>query len=318
MSFVAIKGGGVAGQVLQRELTLKGISSRLEDRCSFPRDKVCGGVLQWDSWEYLNSIFTIRVPVRKIWALSHFWGKKKISSIRLSREMVYVPRLILDDVLNSQNQPVIPGGHEKVILVTASGAEDSTGEWIGFHTQHQPVDEMQMYYGRNVYLGITPTLQGPSHVALIVRKSFFKNLNDLKEKIRRETDLHLEMPLKGTTRIRYGYSSLDLAVGDAKLTTHPFLGLGMKHAILSARLLAGMIAENREMDYDKAHRKLFKKFHCSSLGMHRFTAGPLRFFCPPLLKSTLFFRSAYEWLHGQRKQVTAKPPLPITTQATSS
>jgi flavin-dependent dehydrogenase len=298
MSFVAIKGGGIAGQVLQRELTLKGISSRLEERCLFPRDKVCGGVLQWDSWEYLNSIFTIRVPVRKIRVLSHFWGKKKISSLRLSREMVYVPRLVLDDVLNSQNQPVVPGGHEKVIEITASGAEDFAGEWIGFQTQHRPVDEMQMYYGQDAYLGVTPTLEETSHAALIVRKSSFKSLDDLKEKVCRETGIRLEMPLKGTARIRYGYSSVDLAVGDAKLTTHPFLGLGMKHAILSARLLATMIAENQEIDYDKIHRKIFKKFHGASLAIHRLTASPFRLLCLPFLKSTALVRSAYEWLHS--------------------
>ncbi len=298
MSFVAIKGGGVAGQVLQRELTLRGIPSRLEDRSPFPRDKVCGGVLQWDSWEYLNSIFTIRVPVRKVRTLSHFWGKKKISSVRLSREMVYAPRSVLDDALNAQDRPAIPGGREKVIPVAASGAEDPAGEWIGFHTRHRPVEEMRMYYGRNVHLGVTPTLEETSHVAFIARKGVFKNSDDLRETVRAETGLHLDMPLKGTARIRYGYSSLDLAVGDAKLTTHPFLGLGMKHAILSARLLAGMIAEGREADYDRAHRKLFRKFHWSSLGVHRLTAWPLRFLGPPLLGSTRLLRSVYEGLHG--------------------
>ena len=114
MRGVVIRGGGIAGQVLRRELALKGIFCRLEDRAIFPRDKVCGGVLQYDSWEYLNSIFTLRTPVRKIHTLVHFLGWRKISSMRLRQEMVYAPRLVLDEDLNSQNQTRFPDKKEKM------------------------------------------------------------------------------------------------------------------------------------------------------------------------------------------------------------
>ena len=61
---IEIEGAGIAGQVLNRELFSRGIASRLADRTTFPREKVCGGVLQWDSWQYLKSTFQISAPVR--------------------------------------------------------------------------------------------------------------------------------------------------------------------------------------------------------------------------------------------------------------
>jgi flavin-dependent dehydrogenase len=86
--FVRILGGGIAGQVLQKELQLRGIPSHLEDRSPFPRDKVCGGVLQPDSWKYLSSVFKIDTPVRKIKVLSQYYRNKRISTLRLADEMV--------------------------------------------------------------------------------------------------------------------------------------------------------------------------------------------------------------------------------------
>ncbi len=310
--FVLIKGGGIGGQVFQRELCLKGICSRLDDRSPFPRDKVCGGILQADSWEYLNSAFKIECPVRKINALTQFWGKKKVSTTRFKNEMVYVSRLDLDNALHLQNRSQTPAAGQKIIEVRATGAEDSAGEWIGFKAQYEPVDDVELYYGRHIYLGITPTLGKVSHVAFIVKRNLFKSPEDLIKKIFSEFGLRLEIPLKGTGRIRYGYSSLPLAIGDAKLATHPFLGLGMKHAILSARLLAQMIAENRQSEYNSVHRKIFKKIQGCSAALHGINSSPFRFLLRPLLAPPIFKR-VYEWLEcpkrlkcGTIKSCTAK------------
>ena len=294
--FVIIKGGGIAGQVLQKELHLKEISSRLDDRSSFPRDKVCGGILQADSWEYLNSIFAIDLPVRKTKGLSQFWGKKKVSTTQFLNEMVFTPRLELDNALCLQNQSSFPAAGQKIIEVIATGAEEPTGEWVGFQTQHEPIDDVRLYYGRDIYLGIAPTLGKTSHVAFIVKRRLFKNLEDLNEKIIREFGLRLKMALKGTGRIRYGYSSLAMAIGDAKLATHPFLGLGMKHAILSARLMAQLIAENRQNEYDRIHRMIFKKYQMSSAALHMINTSLLRFVWRPLLAPQTF-NHTYKWLH---------------------
>ncbi|GEM_PF-1923830 len=298
--FVIIKGSGIAGQVLQKELYLKGILSRLDDRSSFPRDKVCGGVLQADSWEYLNSVFKIECPSRKIDALTQFWGKKKVSTTRFRNAMVYVSRLELDNSLHLQNPSQSPVAGQEIIEVKATGAEDPMGEWIGFQTQYEPVDDVELYYGRNIYLGITPTLGRTSHVAFIVKRDYFKSPEDLNRRICSEFGLRFEMPLKGTGRIRYGYASLPMAIGDAKLSTHPFFGFGMKHAILSARLMAQMIAENRQSDYDRAHRKIFKKLQGSSAFVFRLNASLFRFLWR-LLLAPIIFERIYEWLHNISK-----------------
>lgn len=294
--FVRIQGGGIAGQVLQRELHLRDIRSRLEDHSPFPRDKVCGGILQADSWDYLNSIFKMECAVRKISCLTQFWGKKKVAAIRLKKEMVYVSRFQLDHALYLQNLSQTPAAGQEIIEVHATGAQDSNGEWIGFQTQHEPSEEVKLYYGRHIYLGITPTLEKKSHVAFIVRRGFFKNLEDLSDKVFSELGLRLKLPLKGTGRIRYGYSCLPLAVGDAKLTTHPFLGLGMKHAILSARLMAEIISQNRHKEYDGIHRKSFKKMQEVSAALHSLNSSPLRRLLRPLL-TPLIFNRVYQWLH---------------------
>ena len=104
MNSVIIEGAGLAGQVLRRELTLKGIPSRLVDIEAFPREKVCGGALQGDSWQYLNSIFKIQAKAKILPAINHFWKGKKISRINLEVPMVYVSRFVLDDILNNQQQ----------------------------------------------------------------------------------------------------------------------------------------------------------------------------------------------------------------------
>jgi flavin-dependent dehydrogenase len=295
--FVVIKGGGIAGQVLRKELSLRGIPATLEDRSRFPRDKVCGGILQADSWEYLNSVFSLRLPARKSACLSTFVGKKKISTVRLEKEMVFVPRLDLDDALHSQNAQAraLPG--QSVLEVAASGAEHPQGEWIGFQTQHDPVENVQMHYGRDLCVGLAPTLEPAAHAAFIVKRRAFKDPEDLKRKIERELGLRFKRPLKGTGRIHYGYSPRAFAVGDAKLSTHPFLGLGMKHAILSARLMARLIAAGKEREYDAAHRNMFRRFHWGSTLLHLLNAPPLRFMRAPLASPPVF-RRAYAWLHG--------------------
>ena len=107
--------------------------------------------------------------------------------MRLSREMVFVPRLVLDEALHLENRLILANNPDKVVVVNASGAENPAGEWIGFHTEHAPVEEMKLYYGRHFFLGITPTLGTSAHAAFIVKRDFFKNPDDLKQKIRRET-----------------------------------------------------------------------------------------------------------------------------------
>lgn len=297
MRSVLIEGAGLAGQVLHRELTLKGIPSRLTDRAAFPRDKVCGGILQADSWDYLNSVFDLPNRFRRIGAISHFWHGKKLSRVILKEPMFFISRFVLDDALNRQQKtPVIEPDH--CFRVKASGARHPKGEWIGFQGETEPVEEIQMHYGRGIYLGISPMTEGKSHVAMIVKKRLFKNQERLRDFIKKELGLKFSLPLKGTGAIHYHASSSEgLAVGDAKLVTHPFLGLGMKHAILSARLLAKLISEGREDQYPALHKSIFRKYRWASWISGKLYDSPFRSALKPLLQNSALFLSAYHALH---------------------
>lgn len=287
----------MAGQVLHRELYLKGIPSRLTDKTAFPRDKVCGGALQWDSWEYLNSIFDIKEKAQTLRTINHFWRGKRISRVHLNMPMVYVSRYVLDDALNRQQEGMQAGSQES-IRVLAGGVSHPKGNWLGFQGPAEPVDELEMHYGRGIYLGISPTGGEKSHAAFIMKKSLFKNTESVRSYIKKELKLNIEGPLKGTKAIDYRASfSRELAVGDAKLTTHSFLGLGMKHAILSARLMARLIASDRVKDYSALHRCLFRKYRIASWLAGTIYDSPLRLALRPVLGNPALFLSAYRWLH---------------------
>jgi len=297
MTVVLIEGGGLAGQVLNRELYLKGVPSRLVDKAVFPREKVCGGALQWDSWQYLNSIFNIQEKVKTIHAIDHFWRGQRISRVRLKSPMVYISRYALDNALHHQQQSIEFGSKES-IRVIAAGVRNEKGDWLGFQGSIDAVEELQMHYGRGIYLGIAPTLEDQSHMSFIVKKSLFENIEGLKDYIKKELGLDIQGPLKGTKGIHYHESSFEgLAIGDAKLTTHPFLGLGMKHAILSARLMAQLIVSHRVEDYSKVHRRLFRKYRWASLMTGRIYDSPFRFFLRSILENPPLFLNIHHWLH---------------------
>ena len=302
MLSVSIAGAGIAGQVLHRELTLGGIPSRLVDTEAFPREKVCGGALQGDSWEYLNSIFKISTKAKTLSSINHFWKGKRISRIRLEVPMVYVSRFVLDDVFYSQQKPLEVDPKESIhVIATGVQRQRTKGEWAGFQSPIEPVEELEMHYGKGIYLGITPTFENQSHAAFLVKKSLFRSLDELRLLIKKELGLTVRGPLKGTRIIDYeAPSSEELAIGDAKLVTHPFLGLGMKHAILSARLMAKLISEDRVKDYSSVHRRLFRKYRLASLMAGKIYESPLHFMARPLLSNPGIFQSAYRWLHHSR------------------
>lgn len=290
-----ILGGGIAGQVLHHELFLRGVGSVVEDIRSFPRPKVCGGVLQGDSWEYLRSAFSLRVEAKKIFTLTHFWGKKRLAEMRLRHPMMYVPRWTLDAELNAGRENAeVP----EAVSIDATGAPPG-GDWIGFESSAAAVSGLEMHYGRGMYLGITPTGEGDAHAACLVLKNRIGSPERLRGRIADEFGVELLGPLKGTGRIDYrGGVSAALAVGDAKMTTHPILGLGMKHAIESSKLLAALIQEGRLGDYPKAHARLFKRFRFASRFIDAIYDTPLRCLLRPFFRYPALFFGVYDWLHG--------------------
>ena len=295
---VEIEGAGIAGQVLHRELYRRGIPSRLTDRTSFPREKVCGGVLQWDSWQYLTSAFRIPEPVKQIHTISHFFRRKLLSLNELKKPMVYVSRWELDEKLYSQQRGVAADGGS-VLRVNAKGVSSAAaGEWIGFQGVCEPVEELQMHYGRGICAGVSPTLGPKAHLAFIVKRGLFRDIEGLKKYLWRELGLTFEGSLKGTGRIHYGYSPESLAVGDAKMATFPFRGLGMKHAILSAQLLAEKIAAGDAHAYATAHRRHFRRWHFFSAMGGILYDSPFQGLLKPLLRNRGVFFRLYNWLHA--------------------
>ena len=302
MPEVIIRGAGIAGQVLHRELERSGIRSTLLDLHRFPRDKVCGGLLQNDSWEYLNTVFKLPEP-RWVCRMSHFWRAKKISSYEPRKPMVFLPRIALDSALDHENRSQLENGPPSggCITVLASGIPRNSGQWIGFQGEVETEassDDLQMHYGRGIYLGVIPWGPGRGHAAFIVKKNFFKGLPDLKAKVRSELGIRFLGELKGTGLINYNSFSHEMAVGDAKMTTHPFLGFGMKHAILSARLCAEHIRTGRFADYPKAHARMFRKHQFASRLGGRLFDSPFQSLLRPVFQWPFLFRHAYQWLHG--------------------
>jgi len=304
---VLIEGAGIAGQTLRAELERLGIPVAISDSRTFPRDKVCGGVLQPDSWRYLRDTFGIDCPHAKLDSISHFWRGRRLSCHRLGEPLVFAARLELDHEL--WRRPASPTAAEakknpEALRIIASGARSGTeGAWIGFQADAPPVDGLQMHYGRGIYAGICRTPSGIAHAAFLVRRALYKNPEQMRALVLSELGIRLEGALKGTSRIRYGTSGVGLAVGDAKLTTHPFLGLGMKHAILSARLLARLIAEGREGEYDARHREAFRRMRWASRAGEAIFDTPFKALAWPFLFAGPVFRSAYAWIHkgGEEK-----------------
>lgn len=306
MTRVLIEGAGIAGQVLRRELGRRGIPSKLVDRSPFPRDKVCGGVLQPDSWAYLKSLFCVTSPHVLIPAIVHYWRAKRISRAVFQEPLVYVSRFRLDGELYGQREADAEGG-EDWLKINASGIAGHRaaprGEplWLGFHGRTRAVQDLEMRYGRGIYLGSCPDGTGEAHSGFIIRRELFRPGEALAAFVEKELGVHFLGQLKGAGPIRYGASNTPLAVGDAKLTLHPFLGLGMKHAIESARLLADCIENGRITEYDLLHRRRFARMAFASRLAAALYDSPVRILLLPFLEFPPLFLASYRWVHDTRE-----------------
>lgn len=152
-----------------------------------------------------------------------------------------------------------------------------------------------MHYGNGAYLGVVSRGDRPGHGAFLVHRRFFAGLEALKRKFSSEFGVELAGEPKGSAAIDYSHYSPGLAVGDAKMATHPFLGFGMKHAILSARLLAELIARGSEASYPGLHAGLFRRIRLASLFGGRLYDSPFRRL---LQLPTAFSGICYRWIHG--------------------
>lgn len=275
-----IRGSGLAGLVLARELGERGFCFNLTDTAIFPREKVCGGILQANSWDYLRTAFGLRAELAKpVQTLTHYWKGKLLTKMKIDPPMVFVRRFDLDQALRSfvlnrysASMAEVDGSATEVDAAGASGE----GGWLGFQASAPPVSELEMHYAEGIYAGLSPFDSARSHAALLVRKDTLDSPKALAQKVSRELGIRIEPPFKGTRLIRYGYSGKSLAVGDAMLTTHPFLGMGMRHAIESARLFAELAGRNQIPYYSEEHHRLFSKADRISRRLERLYDSPLR------------------------------------------
>lgn len=310
MREIVIVGAGISGQVLHRELSRRGIASTLTDHHAFPREKVCGGVLQWDSWRYLSALFTLP-EASPLYRASHHWGKRKISDFVLDRPMMFVPRFNLDAALDRQNASVHRGLEGRTrpldtLTIWSFGAKKPGGSWIGFHGRAEdcgPSQDLRMYYGKGIYLGTVPLDARSRHAAFVVKRGFFRGIPDLKERVEKETGVRLVGELRGTAAIDYGAVSGALAIGDAKMPTHPFLGLGMKYAIRSARLMADHIERGNVEDYEKNHARVFRRYRWANRAAGAVFDSPFRALLRPFFGSRALFDLSYRWLHDAPRAV---------------
>ena len=81
------------------------------------------------------------------------------------------------------------------------------------------------------------------------------------------------------------------------MSLHPFLGLGMKHAILSAKLLAESIASGQAEHYPRLHRKRFRKYFLTSFVLGGLLDSPAQEMLLPILQNPSAFMKFYGWLH---------------------
>jgi flavin-dependent dehydrogenase len=301
--FYRILGGGVAGQVLYRELRDLEVACDLVERAAFPRAKVCGGVLQADTWEYLRERFDLSAQPITFSSMSQYWKRKRIAKLHLKTPMVYVPRIDLDAWLNDKNRndfcPVAPAENSEVITIPANGPKKNDGEWVGFHSEcdSDSKDTFEMRYGNGVYMGVSPMENDRCHVAFIVRRARFRNPDQIRDLILEEFGVELLGGLKGTARIHYGYQDERCAVGDAMMTTHPFLGFGMKHAVLSARLLAQCISKERMGDYPRLHREAFRTSHLVSRACEKILNTQNSMILKSVISNPWLINQMHRWTH---------------------
>jgi flavin-dependent dehydrogenase len=290
---IAIAGAGLSGRVLHHELKKRGVSSQIADRVDFPRQKVCGGVLQADSWEYLNKEFKLSIPHHCIESVSFYWKGKKYGTFFPEKPMVQISRFFLDEALVCENSQRVDGSAN--LEVDATGAH-TEGGWLGFQSEGPPVDELEMHLSADLYLGLAPSAKGAvSHAAFLVRKTAFKSPEQTRELVQKKLGVRLAGPMKGAGCLQYPSISEKLSVGDAKFLSHPILGFGMTHAIDSSRLLARLIAENRAHEYAREHADKFK----AAYEINRVIAALFQSRSMALFSHLLRSRSFIQFLYGR-------------------
>jgi len=100
---VIIIGGGPSGALCGIELQKKGIKTCIIDQSSFPRDKVCGGLLTQKSVDliekYLADLNPSEYIIDKTKVINFFYENQKITSFHTNQTFYYTERKAFDHIL---------------------------------------------------------------------------------------------------------------------------------------------------------------------------------------------------------------------------
>ena len=134
--------------------------------------------------------------------------------------------------------------------------------------------------------------------AFIVKRDRFRDVEGLRRYVKDELGVALEGTMKGSGRIRYGYTADPLAIGDAKMATLPFFGWGMKHAIESARLMAACLAGGDWRAYAPLHRSRFRRQRAAASLLGGIYDSPMAWVLRPFVSNPRLFERVYRWIHA--------------------
>jgi len=252
---VVIIGGSLAGAACVRELVRLGIDAIALERDRFPRRKVCGGFLSPGAVESLEQLELLEEVLNA--------GAVKVSSARVragateveiafDRPALGISRNVLDDILarGARVQQGVPvrsvkrcnagfdvDGFRCSVVIDASGK-------LGRFTKRQRVDEFGIQYSEaqsrgsvldfsffeDGYGGGVSVEGGRSNWCFLIKKAALPKYLD-------RPDCLVTGPL--------AYDRLPgefIAIGDAAGMVDPFCGEGMRQAIESGVLAAGVVA----------------------------------------------------------------------------
>jgi len=252
---VVIIGGSLAGAACVRELVRLGIDAIALERDRFPRRKVCGGFLSPGAVESLAQLGLLE-PVLNAGAVkvssAHVRAYGVEVEIPFDRTALGVSRSVLDDIL-ARGAPVQQGYTVREVKRFHGGFEvdgfrclvviDASGK-LGRFTKRQQVDEFGIQYselqGRGSVLdfwffedgygGGVSVEGGRSNWCFLINKSALPKYID-------RPGCLVTGPL--------AYDRLPgefIAIGDAAGMVDPFCGEGMRHALETGALAAGVVA----------------------------------------------------------------------------
>ncbi|HKS25243.1 MAG TPA: NAD(P)/FAD-dependent oxidoreductase [Thermoanaerobaculia bacterium] len=298
---VAIIGAGPAGSTLAALLAQRGVAVALIDRDTFPRDKLCGEFLSYDSLPILDAL-GVKLSEAPVIERCRVVSRHRTWEFALPHSARGVSRLLLDDILF--RNAVAAGA--TAITTTASELPKAQvvvgawGRWGRFDTQlarsfvrdrvHRNFGFKRHYRGatdtsvielhsfHRGYLGVAAVENGITNICGLVHASRLAHHKGRWDAF--VDEIRAEEPTLETMYARYapaqeGFLSSEpvifrarsavengiFMVGDASGIVDPLTGNGMAMAIQSALVAAPFVLEALRGDRARAEDGYRRKHH---------------------------------------------------------